>query len=736
MHTGELAPQMVQRPVNSSLKPLRPLRSVSSIAVSEKRGQDLNPHYFWLTWEYTLTLDCGHTQIRARMGDLGADSPKPETLRPPLPKKVRCKDCPPQRCPPQSAEPKFDQLLAALIAALCQAIPSERSALLSWAAAHAGHINDDTIRARAHGALALVGVDALLAAGAQHKIGSRVRAALAQWADDPIDDHRDEVRRAARHLADHVGRGEPLLDGAIVQSASVLSPFPHNARGIFTCITALGADAPAGTESFAGLLAGVEKLTAAQEDSVWGELRQTLGDDLPELDESHGSLVAAMLAAHIQTAPQHGIDAHRLTKKRRLLKKSERPALRTRLREQIARSRSGPLDERGWSTAVDGIRQCYELADVPWHENIARVSSPLVGALVASYASDWLIRQDPNGPTAVSLFMSNGPSEIAALAPEVIEKTQSLVAAADPVDCPEYYSYRDKLRILRPLEPFHRLTRAVDLAVSHTFVAGAELDDKVAESDAEASLVRQAVGMDLDRLINTEPRFDYRLTNTRHATRWNHQGFNLGGLQSARRAHHEYAVDILGDALSPLVRRRWAALHAAATGGPWWAYRTFAVICDRPTLVRPNHASSRPFMQWADGWRVYRHRGIAVPRWVVTSPTVKDALAEDNTEIRRLALEQIGWPRVFEELGEPPLDRCSDPGNPGAELLLYKLPGAINPFARAACVLVMTNGSPDRDGDKRIYGETVPPHMQTALEAAAWQYGLPVEVYAKLARRT
>ncbi len=718
------------------VKPLRPLRSVTSITVSEKRGRDLNPHYFWLTWEYTLTLDCGHTQIRARMGSLGDDSPPPETLRKKLPKKARCTQCPPRHREPQQTEPKFDQLIAALVAALCQAIPSQRSALLSWAAIHGAQIVDDTVRARAHGALALIGVDALLAAGAQHKIGSRVRGALAQWADDPTDSRRDEVRRAARHLADHINRGDSLLNDGIVQSASVISPFPHNARGIFAGVVAAAADAPAGVGSLPELLAGIAKMTAAQEDSVWGELRQALGDDLPELDESHAPLVAAMLAAHIHVAPQYRIDTHRLTKKRRLLSKSARPAFRARLREQIARSRTGPLDEHEWSTAIDGIRQCYELAEVPWHGNIARVSSPLVGALVASYASDWLIRRDPNGPASVALFMSNGPAEISALASEVIEKTRALVEAAEPVDCPEYYSYGNKLRILRPLEPFHKLTRAVDTAISRAFVAGAELDEKVAESDAEGGLVRQAVGMDLDRLVNADRRYDYRLGNTSFATRFNHHGFNLGGLLPARLAHHEFAVEVLGNTLSPLARRRWAALQAAAAGGPWWAFRNFAVICDRPTVVRPNHARSRPFMQWADGWQIYRHRGLPVPRWVVTRPTVEAALAERNTEIRRVALEHIGWPRVLEELGEAPLDRCPDPGNPGAELLLYKLPASINPFARAARVLVMTNGSPDRDGDKRIYGETVPIHMETALEAAAWQYGVPAEVYRTLARRT
>lgn len=719
------------------VKPVAPLRSVQSVSVSEKCGSALNPHYFWHTWEFTLALDCGHTQVRARYGHDSVDAPSPESLRPPLPKKVRCKQCPSQRSRATEREPKFDRLVAALVASMCLAVPSERSALLSWAATNAGHIGNDAVRARARGALALVGIDALLTAGAREKIGSRVRSAVARWADDPTDDRRDDVRRAARQLSSNIrGGGEGLIDEGIVQAAFVVSPFPHDARGVFGCVAAIGAGVPMQSGTLRGLLANGGKLTAAEEDSVWGELREALGDDFVRLDESHAPQVAAMLAAYFDAAPGYGVDVERLADMRRLLRKSERSAHRAHLRERIARSRSGPLDDEEWSTAVDGVRRCYELAGLPWHNNVARVSSPLAGALVAAFASDWLIGKETDGQQSAVLLMSKAPNEISALGPEVVEKAQSLVSASATVPWRGYSAYSDRLRVARPLKPFQKLTRAVDAAVSGAFAAGAAADELLIASDAEAELIRQAVEMNLDRLRNPDSGVDYKMTPAIRATWWNHRGFQLGGLAPAHLAHQEFALAILGGDLSPLVRRKAEALHAAATGGPWWAYRDFAVICDRPIAVRPNHVSSRPFMRWSDGWEVYRHRGIAVPRWVVTRPTVKSAFAERNSEIRRLALEQIGWPRVLDELGEPPLDRCPDPGNPGAELLLYKLPREINPFSTGVRVLVMTNGSPDRDGGKRVYGETVPADVGSAIEAAAWQYGVPVAVYRELARRT
>lgn len=51
-------------------------------------------------------------------------------------------------------------------------------------------------------------------------------------------------------------------------------------------------------------------------------------------------------------------------------------------------------------------------------------------------------------------------------------------------------------------------------------------------------------------------------------------------------------------------------------------------------------------------------------------------------------------------------------------------------------LLLMVNGSPDRSGAQRRYGETVPADITSAMEAAAWQYGVHPDAYAQLVRRT
>jgi hypothetical protein len=69
-------------------------------------------------------------------------------------------------------------------------------------------------------------------------------------------------------------------------------------------------------------------------------------------------------------------------------------------------------------------------------------------------------------------------------------------------------------------------------------------------------------------------------------------------------------------------------------------------------------------------------------------------------------------------------------------LALYRLPDNINPYRQPVNLLLMVNGSPDRSGALRRYGETVPATIKKADVAAAWQYGLNPSVYRQLERRT
>lgn len=189
---------------------------------------------------------------------------------------------------------------------------------------------------------------------------------------------------------------------------------------------------------------------------------------------------------------------------------------------------------------------------------------------------------------------------------------------------------------------------------------------------------------------------------------------------------------------------KWAGLQKVAENAYWWwAFDDAAVLTDRPVEIHRDelnrlHSESGMAISFADGWGFHSWHGTRVPEWVITSPSVEKAMREPNTEIRRSALESLGWEAAIDQLvgehGAELVGVADDPGNSPNMLELYSLPDTI--YDEDVNVLLVVNGSPDRDGSIRRYGETVPASITDPVEAAAWQYGVSAEVYLQLARRT
>jgi len=202
-------------------------------------------------------------------------------------------------------------------------------------------------------------------------------------------------------------------------------------------------------------------------------------------------------------------------------------------------------------------------------------------------------------------------------------------------------------------------------------------------------------------------------------------------------------LDLAGDTWD-----RSRAYDDAQGAGWWWPFEDFIVVCEPPVelhleQVAPSgwgshrlHSDTGPAIRWSDGWGIHAWHGTRVPAWVIENPTVERALAEENTEIRRCAIEHVGWDTVIAHLGADPIDTCPDPGNAPHQLALYRLPDKINPYRQPLNLLLMVNGSPDRSGQIRRYGETVPATITSALDAAAWQFGVSPSAYSQVVRRT
>ena len=180
---------------------------------------------------------------------------------------------------------------------------------------------------------------------------------------------------------------------------------------------------------------------------------------------------------------------------------------------------------------------------------------------------------------------------------------------------------------------------------------------------------------------------------------------------------------------------------AAHTCGAWLPMRGAVIVGDRPDNIRRDntgrlHSNNGPALTYADGYTLHAWHGTRVPAWVIDAPTIEQIAVERNTEIRRCAIESLGWPTYLDRLGVSPVSVEPDPGNPGHDLALYDVPDARSLFGGDVRLLVMSNASRDRDGSRRIFAETVPASCASAVDAAAWQFGADPTTYRALERAT
>ena len=237
----------------------------------------------------------------------------------------------------------------------------------------------------------------------------------------------------------------------------------------------------------------------------------------------------------------------------------------------------------------------------------------------------------------------------------------------------------------------------------------------------------QVYGQVDDQVDGQDALLRKRLAEWWHGRLW---GQWSAGYYSWLDAHQRIGVT----GLEPI---RGQAEIARAGVGYWWCFRDFAVLTPRSLTLHLDaqgrlHHESEPAMLWPDGWAIHAWHGTRVPADLIeTGWDTARILREPNTEIRRCAIERMGWPEFvaaagLRQVGEPE----PDPANPGFDLRLFDVPEQI--FDAPVRVLLCTNASPERDGTRRRFGLTVAADIGDPTTAAASLLRLTREQYLTL----
>ncbi len=342
--------------------------------------------------------------------------------------------------------------------------------------------------------------------------------------------------------------------------------------------------------------------------------------------------------------------------------------------------RTEPLSEPEWAVWEQGARRCYELAGIPWPGVVVRVSSPLVGAFAAPIASVVIQR---------------------------LRRGAVHGAVGDAVG-----------------DAVHG---AVDGAVGDA-VGGAV---RGAVDGAVGGAVHGAV----DGAVGDAVRSSWF--------------YRLGGrLWPWWQSYIAYFRDVAELQLDSDLWDRSRAYEDAQSAGWWWPFREFVMVCDVPTelhleQVQPAgwgshrlHCDDGPAVGWADGWAIYAWHGTQVPKDLIVDGWSTDRiLREPNAEVRRCAIERLGWDRFIADADLKQVGlTVRDPGNPGHTLSLFDVPERI--YDEPVKVLLCTNATAERDGSRRRFGLTVPGSITDPVAAAGWTFGLDPSVYRQLERAT
>ena len=136
------------------------------------------------------------------------------------------------------------------------------------------------------------------------------------------------------------------------------------------------------------------------------------------------------------------------------------------------------------------------------------------------------------------------------------------------------------------------------------------------------------------------------------------------------------------------------------------------------------HNETGPAIAYPDGWAIWAHHGVRVPRRVIERPgtlTPAEILGEPNAEVRRVMMERFGPDRLLREANASLIDDEREFGK------LWRLPVEGD---EDLVMVEVVNSTAEPDGSFKDYWIRVPPSVGSAREAVAWTFDVPADEYA------
>ena len=184
----------------------------------------------------------------------------------------------------------------------------------------------------------------------------------------------------------------------------------------------------------------------------------------------------------------------------------------------------------------------------------------------------------------------------------------------------------------------------------------------------------------------------------------------------------DFCVSVLRIVLNPAAQKAFECLQQLLVECGWiFAFDKVCLVCDRPSKLSLDsehrlHAEGESAIEFSDGYKLYSYHGVTLPeKYGQVHPNQWQAtwiLEENNAELRRVLIQEIGYARICQELQATELD-CWQ------EYTLLRIDADIDGFdpqqKEPIYLLKMTCPSTGF-----IHALRVPPQMQSAREAIRW----------------